>query len=453
MGKRKGYRCALIFLILAVNGVVWAQWEPDRRLTSNSGTSLTSRNSQWCIGANGSGMVHIVFYDDRSGNNEIYYLRSTDNGLNWGAEMRLTDDTARSWTPSIAVTDSVVHLVWFDTRDGPNGEIYYLRSTDNGLSWSDEVRMSFDTARSEFPCVAAEGEDVILVWRDNRDSRFSYEIYYRRSGDGGVTWSDESRLTNAAGIKWNPSVAISGNLVHLVWADNRDGNWNVYYKRSTDHGVSWEADLRLTENVFAQEWPCVAARDSVVVVAYSDNEDVDAELFCVRSYDGGENWQEPVRISCGSAQPGIWSPNIAISGERVHAVWYDMRDGNAEIYYAFSTDSGQTWEERRLTEDSSRSNYPSVALGGTLVHVVWTDFRDGPTGEIYYKRNPSGNVGIKEQGDERLRGTGGKPVLFTQREKVEIFDASGQRVKGEPACGGVYFLKGKTGFQKRVFIR
>ncbi len=453
MGKKKVYRCALIFVIFALIGLVWAQWEPDRRLTSNEATSLTSRNSQWCIGTNPTGMVHICFYDDRSGNNEIYYLRSTDEGLTWGGEMRLTDDTAKSWTPAIAVADSFLHLVWFDTRDGQNGEIYYRRSTDNGLSWRDAVRISFDTARSEFPCVAAEGEDVIVVWRDNRGSRFSYEIYCRRSSDCGLTWSEEIRLTNALGIKWNPSVKVAGNFVHLVWADNRDGNWNVYYKRSTDKGFSWEADLRLTDNVFAQQWPCVAARDSFVVVAYSDNEDVDGELWSVSSYDGGETWEEPVRISCGSAQPGIWSPNIVISGQRVHAVWADQRAGNSEVYYSVSADLGQTWEEMRLTEDSAVSNYPSIAVGGAAVHIVWADFRDGPNGEIYYKRNPSGNAGVKEQDAERVTGTVRKAPFFSFEINGRIFDVSGRRVSGRKAVAGVYFFKVKTGFEKAVIIR
>ncbi len=45
-----------------------------------------------------------------------------------------------------------------------------------------------------------------------------------------------------------PVIAINGSVVHVVWSDERDGNYEIYYKRSTDGGVSWGADTRLTNN-------------------------------------------------------------------------------------------------------------------------------------------------------------------------------------------------------------
>jgi hypothetical protein len=57
------------------------------------------------------------------------------------------------------------------------------------------------------------------------------------------------------------------------------------------------------------------------------------------------------------------------------------------------------WEsDQRLTFDDSVSCVSTnwcVAASGETVHVVWKDQRDGNS-EIYYKRNPTGNQGIKE---------------------------------------------------------
>ena len=74
------------------------------------------------------------------------------------------------------------------------------------------------------------------------------EIYYKRSTDAGVNWGTDTRLTNNTADSWYPSVAVSGSVVHVVWDDNRDGNSEIYYKRSTDAGVNWGADTRLTNN-------------------------------------------------------------------------------------------------------------------------------------------------------------------------------------------------------------
>ena len=79
-------------------------------------------------------------------------------------------------------------------------------------------------------------------------------------------------------------------------------------------------------------------------------------------------------------------PNIALLGNELHVVWYDYRDGNAEIYYKHSMDAGATWSlDERLTVAAGDSFQPSLAVGGNFLHVAWFDKRDGNS-EIYYKR-------------------------------------------------------------------
>jgi len=52
-----------------------AQWEPDVRLTNDPASSRTTwTNSVHAIATSGD-TVHIVWYDDRDGNDEIYYKR------------------------------------------------------------------------------------------------------------------------------------------------------------------------------------------------------------------------------------------------------------------------------------------------------------------------------------------------------------------------------------------
>ena len=61
-------------------------------------------------------------------------------------------------------------------------------------------------------------------------------------------------------------------------------------------------------------------------------------------------------------------------------------------------DSGVSWStDTCLTSGSGDSETPFIGLSDSIVHVVWVDNRDG-NHEIYYKRNPDGNlpVGIKD---------------------------------------------------------
>jgi hypothetical protein len=216
-----------------------SQWQPDVRLTNNDSGSYTSNNNAWSVASSGS-VVHVAWCDERDGNAEIYYKRSTDSGVSWGADVRMTNNTAYSDYPSVAVSGTLVHVVWDEYRDG-NFEIYYKRSTDAGVIWGADTRLTNNTSYSEGPSVAVLGSVVHIVWYDYRDG--NNEIYYKHSTDDGVSWGADTRLTNDPANSYSPSIAVSGSVVHVAWQDFRDGNWEIYYKRSTDAGVSWERIL------------------------------------------------------------------------------------------------------------------------------------------------------------------------------------------------------------------
>jgi len=384
----------ILFLALLIfAGVTQAQWQPDVRLTNDSANSVTSFNSGWCIAASGN-TLHVVWYDDRDGNDEIYYKRSTDGGTSWSADIRLTNNSQSSENPSVAVSGANIHVAWHDNRDG-NLEIYYKRSTDGGLTWGADTRLSSSPGLSARPSVAVSGSDVQVTWDDDRDG--NWEIHHKRSIDGGLTWGTDARLTNNPGASNLPSIAVSTSNVHLVWDDTRDGNDEIYYKSSTDGGATWGADTRLTNNSFASYYPSVAVSGANIHVVWYDGRDGNFEIYYKRSTDGGASWGTDTRLTVNTAFS--FYPSVAVSGSNIHVVWEDERNGNFEIYYKRSTDGGISWgADTRITNDNNGSFRSYVTVSGAYVHVVWYDGRD-ENAEIYYKRDPLGNpVGITNIG-------------------------------------------------------
>lgn len=380
-----------IFLLLFVlcslfSGICYTQWLPDVRLTNEPAGSFTSENNAWCIAANGN-TLHVVWYDIRDGNYEIYYKRSTDGGTSWGTDTRLTNSSGISNYPSVAVSGSVVHVVWSDSRDTG---IYYKRSVDGGTSWGADERLTNNTAAfatSFRTSVSVSGSVVHVVWHDLRDGNI--EIYYNRSTDGGTTWGGDTRLTNHIGQSVNPSVTVSGSDVHIVWEDQRDGNSEIYYKRSTDGGISWGPETRLTNFTDESRFASISVSGSAAHVVWRERRDGNWEIYYKCSTDGGTSWGADTRLTNNTANSQF--PSIAVSGSVVHVVWWDFRNTNEEIYYKRSTDGGVSWEaDTRLTSNNAESQFPSVAVSGSTVHVVWNDDRDG-NWEMYYKRNPTGN--------------------------------------------------------------
>jgi hypothetical protein len=158
--------------------------------------------------------------------------------------MRLTNNSGNSQQPSVWVSGPDVHLVWQDTRNG-NYAIYYKRSINGGFSWGQDILLNSGTATAQYPSITATGDIVHLVWQDFRDGS-NAEIYYKASGNRGVNWSPDARLTNDFSSSHHPCVYVSGPFVHAAWDDNRSGNYEIYHKMSVNGGFSWGSDLRLT---------------------------------------------------------------------------------------------------------------------------------------------------------------------------------------------------------------
>jgi hypothetical protein len=385
-------------LIFAAN-LSRAQWQPDVRLTIDPAISSTSCSNARLIAASGD-TLDVVWYDTRDGHPEIYFKCSTDRGINWGTDTRLTNINCIKYDPTIAVSGSIVHVAWMDNRNGSNNsEIYYKRSEDGGSTWGADTRLTNTALSSGSPSLAISGSVLHLVWYDERNDptgNWYTDIYYKRSMDGGLTWGPDIRLTSDPHNYYSgfPCVAVSGSVVHVAWEDDRNGNYDVYYKNSTDGGLTWGAETQLTNNPAGQSDPCLSVSGSVVHVVWHDNRfsSNEYEIFYKRSTDGGMTWGIDTRLTNDPNDSGY--PTIASSGSNVHVVWEDNRDGNYEIYYKQSADAGLSWgADTRLTNASGDSQMAFIALSDSVVHVAWNDKRDG-NWEIYYKRNPTGNIPV-----------------------------------------------------------
>jgi hypothetical protein len=100
----------------------------------------------------GRGNVYVLCSVRRTSSSDpldVMFTRSTNGGRTWSAPVRVNDDlSTTSWqwfgTMSVASTGRI-DVVWLDTRDNPdslNSSLYYSYSTDAGVSWSPNVRLS-----------------------------------------------------------------------------------------------------------------------------------------------------------------------------------------------------------------------------------------------------------------------------------------------------------------------
>ena len=78
--------------------------------------------------------------------------------------------------------------------------------------------------------IAAVGNKSYVVWADFITG--SGDIYFRRSIDGGVSFSDTINLSNDAGRSAEPQIAVSGSNIYVVWSDQTTttGNADIFFE-------------------------------------------------------------------------------------------------------------------------------------------------------------------------------------------------------------------------------
>jgi hypothetical protein len=321
----------------------------------------------------------------------------------WEPDYRLTTNTDSSFTSynnawCVAAHEDTIDVVWYDNRDG-NYEIYYKRSPDGGVTWGPDTRLTNEPSGSYNPSIAIAGSDIHVVWEDERSQ--DVEVYHKCSTDGGVTWGADVHVSTVSGPQGMPSVAVVAGCVQVVWVDfSLMGNSEIYFCRSVDGGTTWDAPVQISYAAGFSSGPSIAAYGSNVHITWEDSRLGwwNNEIFYRRSTNDGVNWSIEEQLTEDTTFSN--TPSIAVAGNNIHVVWEDLRDGNFEIYCKNSTDNGQTWSsDLRLTNDAGDSHYPSAAASGSNIHITWQDNRDG-NDEIYYK--VSEDYGMSWDPDIRL---------------------------------------------------
>jgi hypothetical protein len=157
---------------------------------------------------------------------------------------------------------------------------------------TDDSGASF-TSGNNARCVACDAVgEVHVVWSDDRDGNF--EICHKVFD--GMTWSGDERLSADGNLSWAPSMAaVPGGDVHVVWHDDGNRDTEVYYKYHD--GVGWGPDERLTDAAGTSADPsAVADLVGEVHVVWHDYRDGNAEIYWKRSYGGAVIKPEVVSV-------------------------------------------------------------------------------------------------------------------------------------------------------------
>ncbi len=167
---------------------------------------------------------------------------SNDEGSTWSNELQLPSVSYNRFYPSAFSLDSQYKAIVFQSDVSGSDDIYILKSTDNGLSWSDTSRVVNAGTKNYQPRgVINSFGNIWIVYR--ADSTYTYptwygyqhtqsNINYIKSTNGGITWSQPQKMTRFTGKDNRFSVKIVNNLPLVSFTSNRanlPNNYRLWY--------------------------------------------------------------------------------------------------------------------------------------------------------------------------------------------------------------------------------
>jgi len=371
------------FLFLKSNTMLKAEnLYQDIRLTQNDQMSLIPS-----IAVNESN-IHIVWTDNKNGKYEIYYKKSTDNGLTWDSNFKLSDNYGDyQLEPKIAINGNNIHVVWESYQNG-TWEIFYKKSLDNGDNWEPKIMISDDDGISSWiPKIGVKTDLIFIIWSNLINSGYSEIIFYRESIDNGDNWQQIKKMPiNKEANSRCDDITINNSNIYIVCTDFRHSESNeIYIKISKDLGINWEIEKKISPlDGIDSQFSSIAVNDNNIHVVWEDIWKNKWKICYTKSIDNGKKWNNNVILSINEFNSSY--PDIAIFGDYIFVIWTDDRDGSLEIYYKLSLDKGETWGSEIKISDNDEKDSQNVKIGiwQKNLHIVWEDFRND-NWEIYYK--------------------------------------------------------------------
>jgi BNR repeat-like domain len=359
-------------------------------------------------GSNGE-TLQMWFRSDTPGSGGGTILaKATPNGWQSLVQIMPPDKDVVCAVPDLAIGPAgqmAVAYQWWRKMPTSSKQIRVARSTDGGKTW-DQPDTPLDTSGKAFTPKAAWGSDgsLVVVWADEQRSNRVWDVYVRRSPDGGATWEPEQLLsrfpthTPTDAYVRPELISDGGKRFWTIWTGIRSARSRVYLNRSTDGGQTWTDPVELSgssESVYNNQIRRVGEH---LLVVWQDKRTGLERLYAITSDDGGVTWTAPARRIdhlADNVRTHAFAMALTMSPEReVLVAWNDGRNGRDDIFVGRSTDAGRTWDgDVRIDADEAGtavSRFPNLARAADgRVAIAWEDDRAGHEG-IYLRVRSAG---------------------------------------------------------------
>jgi hypothetical protein len=340
-------------IVLGTNGELFMAWgrafhesahslSLDNALNWSLAASIAHQGVQPALAVTPSNKFGVL----TSGTEALFFKQSTDGGFQMDPPVTVVDGSATRY-PALAVgSGEHLHAAWERTDSG----IFYARSLTGGADFGAPFPIATNSLPLETNSMAricaSNSDNLFVFWQYHLPGEPAVDrVMYRRSLDGGATFSPARRVRDEA----NPLTSVvrlailadaqvgPDGTVYVMGLQQGGPPDSVAFLRSTNNGASFvlvghptaPAGSALCPKSFA-----VDPRNTIHALVGVCG----TALYYTRSTDGGATWGPAVDVTSPGGSSEVGEPRGAkiildASGKPV-IVWFAPVGGSTEIHSA-----------------------------------------------------------------------------------------------------------------------
>ena len=207
---------------------------------------------------------------------------------------------------------------------------------------------------------------------------FSSILHIEAETIGTVSYTSHSKIIfgipinlSNYGYSRNPQISVSGNDVYVTWI-HFSPEVGTYFRKSTDGGVTFTDPVKISNSTDSQQTHTPVQKEYKVWYDQTPN-----QIFVGKLNDNGTLVKTQVSNITWGLNPyaELPKPQIAVSYPNVYVVWKYTAwpNGNDAAFFVASIDGGKTFDSPIKLSQGGTYEDPLVVSSGNNVYVVWTE--------------------------------------------------------------------------------
>lgn len=283
--------------------------------------------------------------------------------------------------------------------------VYVSHSTDEGASYSTPVKVNKVAEDAEHngenrpKIIVTPSSDVLLSWTLKTSNRYTGEIRFARSNDGGKTFSEPRTINDdglSVGHRFESMFLTKSGHLYLAWIDKRELHASteagqdyagaaIYYTVSADYGRNFSPNYPVSSNSCECCRIAIAPRgDDSVAILWRQiyQEEIRDHAFAILdplgnvSLSARASFDDWYINACPHHGPAM---EIADSANEYHMTWFSNGKLNQGIYYARYNPETKSSEAIVQVDGMPGAGHPDIKSFAGKLYLVWKGFDGSAT--------------------------------------------------------------------------